>query len=97
MGHGCDMGVRHSYGGDDSYGKNGHEAVKGKHMKGMVHEGPEKMHGDGKNGYHGMKPVSDAAHEKMETPAEERKEHRTGKEAKHMFGAKRPKTHGTVY
>ena len=35
---------------------------------------------------HGMRPISDKAHESTETPAQEREEHRLGKEAKHMFG-----------
>jgi len=34
---------------------------------------------------HGMRPISDAAHERTESPAEEREEHRTGRESKHMM------------
>lgn len=39
----------------------------------------------GAHGVHGMRPISDAAHEATESAAQEKEEHRTGKEAKHMM------------
>jgi len=44
---------------------------------------------------HGMRPISDAAHERTESPAEEREEHRTGRESKHMMTGRHGSAYGT--